>query len=126
MCSALLALCLLMNLTACGQKGEEASGKQLSDSGQSSSAPVSEPGAPEEPEEPAERRVSLIAVGDNLIHNTLFEWARTGDGFDFSSCYDAVRDIVSAADIAVGDMLAFYKTEDGGNAIAIYHPAAAE
>jgi len=101
MCSVLLALCLLMNLTACGQKGEEASGKQLSDSGQSSSAPVSEPGAPEEPEEPAERRVSLIAVGDNLIHNTLFEWARTGDGFDFSSCYDAVRDIVSAADIAV-------------------------
>ena len=34
--------------------------------------------------------------------------------------YDAMYDI------AVGDMLAFYKTEDGGNAIAIYHPAAAE
>ena len=32
----------------------------------------------------------------------------------------------TAADIAVGDMLAFYKTEDGTNAIAIYHPETAE
>lgn len=32
----------------------------------------------------------------------------------------------AAADIAVGDMLAFYKTDDGTNAIAIYHPATAE
>lgn len=32
----------------------------------------------------------------------------------------------TAADIAVGDMLAFYKTEDGTDAIAIYHPVTAE
>lgn len=39
---------------------------------------------------------------------------------------DGTLTAATAADIAVGDMLAFYKTEDGGNAIAIYHPAAAE
>ena len=39
---------------------------------------------------------------------------------------DGALTAATAADIAVGDMLAFYKTEDGGNAIAIYHPAAAE
>ena len=37
---------------------------------------------------------------------------------------DGTLTAATAADIAVGDMLAFYKTEDGGNAIAIYHPAA--
>ena len=37
---------------------------------------------------------------------------------------DGALTAATAADIAVGDMLAFYKTEDGGNAIAIYHPAA--
>ena len=37
---------------------------------------------------------------------------------------DGTLTAATAADIAVGDMLAFCKTEDGGNAIAIYHPAA--
>ena len=37
---------------------------------------------------------------------------------------DGALTAATAADIAVGDMLAFYKTEDGGNAIAIYHHAA--
>lgn len=39
---------------------------------------------------------------------------------------DGTLTAATAADIAVGDMLAFYKTEDGANAIAIYHPATAE
>ena len=48
---------------------------------------------------------------------------RTDRGYVAS---DGTLTAATAADIAVGDMLAFYKTEDGGNAIAIYHPAAAE
>ena len=56
---------------------------------------------PKEPEfEPAS--VSLICVGDNLIHNTLLKDAYVGDGtYDFRPFYDDIRPYVQTADIAV-------------------------
>ncbi|MCD8356788.1 MAG: CapA family protein [Clostridia bacterium] len=45
--------------------------------------------------------ISLIAVGDNLIHNTLLRDASNGDGtYDFTSFYEEIKPYVEAADIA--------------------------
>ncbi|MDO4286468.1 MAG: CapA family protein [Eubacteriales bacterium] len=45
--------------------------------------------------------VSLIAVGDNLIHNTLLKDASNGDGtYDFIPFYEEIKPYVEAADIA--------------------------
>ncbi len=53
-----------------------------------------------QPYQPA--RVSLIAVGDNLIHNTLLRDAYTGGGaYDFTSFYEKIQPYVASADIAI-------------------------
>lgn len=44
--------------------------------------------------------ISLVAVGDNLIHNTIFWAAKTNDGYDFTSIYSPVRNLIETADIA--------------------------
>jgi len=69
-------------------------------------APVHEP-EPEtrpapEPEPPS--LVRLMAVGDNLIHNTIYNQARAragGGGYDFRFAYDGVRDFLAQADLSV-------------------------
>ncbi len=45
--------------------------------------------------------LSLIAVGDNLMHNTLLTDAATSDGYDFTPFYSEIKPYVQAADIAV-------------------------
>lgn len=46
--------------------------------------------------------VSLIAVGDNLIHNSVYEDAYVGNGeYDFTPMYEDIKPYVQAADIAV-------------------------
>ncbi len=45
--------------------------------------------------------LSLIAVGDNLMHNTLLADASTSDGYDFTPFYSQIKPYVQAADIAV-------------------------
>lgn len=55
------------------------------------------------PEEPAVQpaRVTLVAAGDNLLHNTISFDAEQGDGsYDFRPVYQFVKGMVSAADIA--------------------------
>ena len=57
-----------------------------------------------EPEEPAYEpaSLSLIAVGDNLIHGTLLKDASNGDGtYDFTPFYEDIKPYVEAADIAL-------------------------
>lgn len=47
--------------------------------------------------------LSFLSVGDNLIHDGIYEQAnrRTGgDGYDFSFCYERIADTVAAADVA--------------------------
>lgn len=63
------------------------------DSGQFSSTPEPEP-----------QRVVLLATGDNLIHDTIYQAAGRragGEGYDFSYCYEEVKDIIAGADIAI-------------------------
>lgn len=65
--------------------------------------PVTEP--PEkEPPVPPEQRVSVLAVGDNIIHEAVFTDAknRASDGaeYDFVPMYEGVTERISEADIA--------------------------
>ena len=47
-----------------------------------------------------ESYLELIAVGDNLIHNTVFRAAKTDNGYDFKSMYAPVQSLIQSADIA--------------------------
>jgi len=53
-----------------------------------------------EPPKPAETKLSLVAVGDNLIHDTIYKWAKTEGGYDFRPMYTQIKGLVQAADIA--------------------------
>lgn len=56
----------------------------------------------EQTTEPIKSKVSLVAVGDNLIHNTLIAAGEQSDGtLDYNYFYDNIRDYIQAADIAV-------------------------
>lgn len=50
----------------------------------------------------ASSKVTLVAVGDNLIHNTLIDAGQNKDGtLDYSSFYENIKNDISSADIAV-------------------------
>jgi poly-gamma-glutamate synthesis protein (capsule biosynthesis protein) len=51
--------------------------------------------------DPQPLAVSFIAVGDNLIHGSIYRSHAVGDGsYDFNDIYDPVRDVIQAADFA--------------------------
>ena len=68
-------------------------------------APETETAAPEttEPEEPEERTVTILAVGDNLIHNMVYSSGYGFDPWNYDHLYQYVKDDIQAADIAVID-----------------------
>ncbi|ERJ13861.1 CapA family protein [Haloplasma contractile] len=47
-----------------------------------------------------ERTVSLVAVGDNLIHNTIYNTAFKDDRYDFNPIYEDINPYVSSFDLA--------------------------
>ena len=50
---------------------------------------------------PQASTVSLMAVGDNLIHSTVYEFAQQDDGtYDFTDIYSYIKDDLEEADIA--------------------------
>ena len=107
----LVAVCCLVLLIVIAS-AIRAIGNRISDSTSEPDTPTSsaqdtaETKKQEEKEEPEEQvyepaSVSLIAVGDNLIHNTLLKDASNGDGsYDFTSFYENIKPYVEAADIA--------------------------
>ena len=58
-------------------------------------------------------RVSFVAVGDNLIHDTVYEQAaaRVSDGYDFSYDYEKVADKIAAPDVAILNQETIISTE---------------
>ncbi|MGN0560514.1 MAG: CapA family protein [Candidatus Fimenecus sp.] len=57
--------------------------------------------APTETKAPITLR--MLSVGDNLIHDGIYEQAKKragGDGYDFSYCYARVKDTIASADVA--------------------------
>ena len=57
--------------------------------------------APTETKAPVTLR--MLSVGDNLIHDGIYEQAKKragGNGYDFSYCYTRVKDTIASADVA--------------------------
>lgn len=69
-----------------------------------SSVPQPEPAPPpSEPEIPEPAVVRLKAVGDNLIHSSIYEQANAragGEGYDYDYAYENVKDLFLDADIS--------------------------
>lgn len=53
------------------------------------------------PPAPEIKTVSFCAVGDNLIHAPIYNQAKTADGYDFSTAYKGIEDIIQKADLSV-------------------------
>ncbi|HAN43894.1 MAG TPA: capsular biosynthesis protein [Ruminococcaceae bacterium] len=54
--------------------------------------------------EPQKSSATIMAVGDNLIHEAIYAQAKRragGEGYDFGYCYSDIAEIISSADIAV-------------------------
>ena len=49
---------------------------------------------------PDPKVITLIAVGDNLIHSSLIKWSKTETGYDFTPLYKNVKSLIASADIA--------------------------
>lgn len=47
------------------------------------------------------KKLTLVAVGDNLIHSPIYKSCKTGDGYNFDGLYENVKERISSADIAV-------------------------
>ena len=58
-------------------------------------------------------RVSFVAVGDNLIHDTVYEQAaaRVSNGYDFSYDYKNVADRIKTPDVAILNQETIISTE---------------
>lgn len=90
--AALLLLCVLFASAACGTKAAQPAFSSAS----------SAPGPA--PAEPQYAVVRLMAVGDNLIHNVIYNQARQRGSaeleYDFSYVYENVKPIIQKADVA--------------------------
>lgn len=100
----LLALGMALLLLFGCAPAEESSAPPPPESPVSQSAP--EPEAPPEvPAEPAPEpdRAVLVAVGDNLIHDAIYNQARQragGEGYDFAPAYEHIAPLVAQGDFA--------------------------
>ena len=58
-------------------------------------------------------RVSFVAAGDNLIHDTIYNQAaaRTSNGYDFSYDYEKVADLIEEPDVAILNQETIISTE---------------
>lgn len=58
-------------------------------------------------------KVSFVAVGDNLIHDTIYKQAaaRTSNGYDFSFAYEKIADKIAQPDVAILNQETIISTE---------------
>ncbi len=58
-------------------------------------------------------RVSFVAVGDNLIHNTIFNQAkaRSSTGYDFTDAYERIAHLIEEPDVAILNQETIISTE---------------
>lgn len=59
----------------------------------------------EEPkvEQPVVSKVSLVSVGDVLIHNSVYEDAKTANGYNFRPMFEPIRSYIETADLAIAN-----------------------
>ena len=65
-------------------------------------------------------RVSFAAVGDNLIHDTVYEQAaaRSSNGYDFTDAYDRIADKIAKPDVAILNQETIISTEHNVSSIS--------
>lgn len=58
-------------------------------------------------------RVTFAAVGDNLIHDTVYEQAaaRSSSGYDFTDAYERIAEYIAAPDVAILNQETIISTE---------------
>ena len=58
-------------------------------------------------------RVTFAAVGDNLIHDTVYEQAaaRSSNGYDFTDAYERIADYIAEPDVAILNQETIISTE---------------
>lgn len=68
-----------------------------------STVPDESDNAAPEPTQPEEepKYITIRAVGDNILHNTVIKAGAVGDTYDFTPMYEYVADDIASADIAV-------------------------
>lgn len=57
---------------------------------------------PEEPE-PVVTTTSVYAIGDILLHDSVYNAAKSGDGYDFTAAFEPIAPILTEADIAIAN-----------------------
>lgn len=86
----------------------------LVDRGIEARGTIAEQNATEQTTEPIVSKVSFVAVGDNLIHDTIYEQAANranGEGYDFSYVYSNVAQYIAEPDIAILNQETLISTE---------------
>lgn len=79
------------------ESGDSATDSMSGDSASDDSTPDDS-----KPEVREDAVVHLVCAGDNLIHDNIYEDARTPDGgFDFSKCYEPCKGLIEGADLAI-------------------------
>ncbi|KPV59411.1 hypothetical protein QJ48_11080 [Paenibacillus sp. A3] len=113
-------LLLLLLLGACSPAVDRAAPPAPSSTGVQTgtgtkATPTPPPLPSSEPAAPAERRVTLSAIGDVLIHRTIYEDARTRLSYDFRPIFEAVRPHLEGADVTFANQ----ESITGGTALGL-------
>ncbi|MBE5940566.1 MAG: CapA family protein [Lachnospiraceae bacterium] len=105
---ALVTIVVAFVVTGCFDNGEKSTGGIIGDSENSSGTTdviTTEPPTTEEPTEPpteAPVELTLIAVGDNLIHTGVIKTGKQDDGtYNFDFMFTEIQKYIDAADISV-------------------------
>ncbi|GAA3402229.1 CapA family protein [Paenibacillus hodogayensis] len=80
------------------------------------SQPNDDSGLPRSPDDHTEKvyRAKLAAVGDVLIHSSVYKDARTADGYDFRPMFEPVKRYIEEADIALANQESMIGGEELG------------
>lgn len=109
-CWVVLAVLVLMALGAACTKGELSTESDPSISQAPSVIPTPTPSPTPEPVS-----IRLAAVGDVLIHSSLWKDAKTENGYDFTPMFERVKPIIESADFAIANQ----ETMIGGTEIGL-------
>ncbi|WP_407933947.1 CapA family protein [Aquibacillus rhizosphaerae] len=118
----LLALCtfLIVLVSACGEEEEIVNDETTSPSDQSGeiSQETELDDSKEQEEvvnpEPEVKEITIAAIGDLLIHDTVYEDAKTKKGYDFTPMLEKVKPYLNKTDITVANQETMIGGEDLG------------
>lgn len=99
--SRFAALSTLAFLFGCNPAAIEQPASSVDSENPSVESPKEEPPVVEP--EPEVTTASLYAIGDVLLHDSVYEAARVGSGFDFDSTFAPIKSVLEEADITIAN-----------------------